>query len=294
MVAGLKRETLLQAEGQEMMDALLSEKVVKRLTRIAEANAIEYQAAEPFPHIVIDDFLPERLLETALRDFPTPRSLRWVDYDDSGEKKLAFPVAEALPRTLRDVLYFLNSPVALRFLETLTNIAGLIPDPYFKGGGLHQIEPGGFLEVHADFNHYQRLNLDRRLNLLLYLNRDWQEEYGGCLELWDPAMTRCVKKVLPIFNRCVIFSTTSDSFHGHPVPLTCPKGWTRKSIATYYYTNGRPEVEQNDAHSTLFQRRPGEAIKVRPSRYRLAKKVMRALLPPIITDTYYRMREPER
>lgn len=276
------------------MDVLLSADNIKKLEQWSVTQAVKYQTAEPFPHIVLDNFLPAPVVESAVQDFPQPKALRWVMYDEKTERKLAFPVAEALPSPLRDVLYFLNTPPVLRFLEELTGIQGIIPDPYFKGGGLHQIEPGGFLNVHADFNRYEKLKLDRRLNLLLYLNHDWREEYGGHLELWDHEMKACVKRVLPIFNRCVIFSTTSDSYHGHPIPLTCPPGWSRKSIATYYYTNGRPEEERNDSHSTLFQERPGVAPKGKPSRFRKAKKMMRSLLPPIITNAYYRMREPER
>ncbi len=299
MVARLERhvrppEVPEMLEVKDVMDVLLSEEVAKRLTHLAETRAEEYQSVEPFPHIVIDDFLPPAPLAEALRLFPAPRALRWLDYDEATERKLAFPVAEALPRPMREVLHFLNTAPVLRFLETLTGITGLIPDPYFKGGGLHQIEPGGFLDVHADFNWYEKLKLDRRLNLLLYLNQDWQEEFGGHLELWDREMKACVKRVLPVFNRCVIFSTTSTSYHGHPLPLTCPKGRTRQSIATYYYTNGRPAEEEQGSHSTLFQARPGAEAKGRPSRLRTVKKIAQALLPPIIADTYYRMRKPER
>ena len=276
------------------MDWLLNDEASKRLARLAESKANEYSSAEPFPHIVLDDFLPAPVVEAALQNFPPAKALRWMSYDEQTERKLAFPVAEALPPPLRDVLYFLNTPVVLHFLEELTGIKGVIPDPYFKGGGLHQIERDGFLNVHADFNRYEKLQLDRRLNLLLYLNRDWQEEFGGHLELWDREMKNCVKRVLPVFNRCVIFSTTSDAYHGHPIPLTCPPGWTRKSIATYYYTNGRPAEERNESHSTLFQERPGADPKGQPSKFRGAKKILRALLPPILTDAYYRMREPEQ
>ena len=185
------------------MDVLLGANVTKRLMQIAETHAAEYQSAMPFPHIVIDDFLPPTVVADALREFPAPRELRWVNYDEATERKLAFPVAEALPGALRELLYFLNTPLVLHFLEELTSIKGIIPDPYFKGGGLHQIERDGFLNVHADFNRYEKLQLDRRLNLLLYLNCGWQEEYGGHLELWDREMKNCVKRVLPIFNRCV-------------------------------------------------------------------------------------------
>jgi hypothetical protein len=93
---------------------------------------------------------------------------------------------------------------------------------------------------------------------LIYLNRDWREEYGGHLELWNAAMTQCDVRVLPVFNRAVIFSTTDRSFHGHPDPLKCPEGMTRKSMALYYYSRGRPEEEVSPSHSTLWQIRPAE------------------------------------
>ena len=273
------------------MDLLLSDAFTGRLEGLAASLAGPYQNAEPFPHTVIDDFLPKEPLLRALQAFPSAREVRWIDYDRANERKLAFPEAERLPCPLREVLYFLNSAPVLRFLEKLTGITGLVSDPYFTGGGLHQIEPGGFLEVHADFNRYQRLRLDRRLNLLLYLNRDWTEEYGGHLELWDQSMTNCVKKILPVFNRCVVFSTTDTAYHGHPTPLTCPSGWSRKSIATYYYTNGRPAEEANSAHTTLFQRRTGAGNDSWRGRLRrTAKSFARSVLPPILVSAMSALR----
>jgi Rps23 Pro-64 3,4-dihydroxylase Tpa1-like proline 4-hydroxylase len=276
-----------------VMDELLSEAVAERLRRLATENAVAYRTARPFPHIVIDNLLPAELLDRAVRAFPGPQDLKWIEYDRDHERKLAFPAAEKLPTVLRDVLYFFNSAPALEFLEILTGIEGLLPDPYFVGGGLHQIERGGHLGVHADFNKYERFDLDRRLNLLLYLNRDWPEEYGGHLELWDRTMSHCVERVLPLFNRCVVFSTTDFSFHGHPVPLNCPPDRTRRSLATYYYTNGRPEDEASASHSTLFQKRPGADVPGR-SAGRTARRIARALTPPIVTDTYYRLRGPKK
>jgi Rps23 Pro-64 3,4-dihydroxylase Tpa1-like proline 4-hydroxylase len=182
------------------------------------------------------------------------------------------------------VLYFFNSRFMLDFLEELSGIDGLIPDPYFMGGGLHQIKPGGFLEVHADFNRHGKLKLDRRLNVLLYLNQNWKEEYGGHFELWNKDMTAPVRKILPLFNRMAMFSTTSTSYHGHPTPLSCPPDRTRKSIAIYYYSNGRPEKEQRDGHDTLFQAREGA------SKPHLAgvKRAIRAITPPILLDAVTR------
>ena len=138
------------------------------------------------------------------------------------------------------------------FLERLTGIDALIPDPHYFGGGLHQIRPGGFLKVHADFNRHSRLDLERRLNAILYLNKDWQEEYGGHLQIWDNDMTRCEKKVLPVFNRLLVFATLDTANHGHPDPLTCPPDRARRSMALYYYTSDRPEGEQRRrAHHRL-------------------------------------------
>src|SRR5262249_10915505 len=131
---------------------------------------------------------------------------------------------------------------------------------------------------------------DRRLNLLVYLNRDWNDEYGGHLELWDPSMTRCVHKILPVFNRCVVFSTTDRSYHGHPTPLACPRDRNRKSIALYYYSNGRPQEERSESHSTLFRDRPGVVVAPQRSYSRAARRLVRSLVPPILADGYWYLR----
>src|SRR5204863_6284010 len=138
-------------------------------------------------------------------------------------------------------------------------IEGLIPDPYLFGGGLHQIERGGVLSVHADYNFHPVMHVDRRLNLLVYLNESWDPSWGGDLELWDRDMRRAVKTIEPVAGRCVIFGTTDFSYHGHPDPLTCPPEVTRRSLALYYYTNGRPAHEVDPSRNTTkFVPRPGE------------------------------------
>ncbi|HEY0552651.1 MAG TPA: 2OG-Fe(II) oxygenase [Thermoanaerobaculia bacterium] len=213
-----------------------------------------YVSARPFPHIVLDGLFPDETLETVLADFPTPDEIEWAKFDNATEKKLGYRYTSPLKRNLRDFLYEMSAPPVLRFLEELTGIEGLIPDPYFGGAGPHQILSGGFLKVHTDFNWHPLMKLDRRLNLLVYLNHDWEEEYGGHLELWDRGMTRCEERILPVFNRTVVFSTTDFSFHGHPTPLACPEGRSRKSVSFYYYTNGRPESERSAPHDTIFQK----------------------------------------
>ena len=213
-----------------------------------------YAPGDPFPHIVIDGLFDDAELDAVLRDFPSPEQTRWMRFDNPREKKLGFFYeSSAISERIRHFLDAMNGFEMLLFLEALTGIDGLIPDPYFGGGGLHQIEPGGFLKVHADFNVHPKLKLDRRLNMLIYLNKEWRDEYGGHLELWDAELRAPRQRILPAFNRTVVFSTTDTSFHGHPHPLTSPPGVTRKSVSLYYYTAGRPESERSAPHDTLFR-----------------------------------------
>ena len=147
----------------------------------------------------------------------------------------------------------LNSKEFLNFLETLTGISSLIADPYLEGGGPHEIMTGGHLKMHVDFNVHPVTKLDRRINVLIYLNEDWRDEYGGHLDLWSTDMGCLKKSILPTFNRTVIFNTTEESWHGHPDPLSCPQNITRKSIAMYYYTNTNMNISSQ--HSTIYKKR---------------------------------------
>jgi hypothetical protein len=253
---------------------------------VTEGGRASYLSAKPFPHIVFDDFLDPALLELVLAEFPKPGQIQWQRFDNAREIKLA-SAAEAIFGTVtRLLLYHLNSITFLEFLSDVTGIANLIPDPSFEGGGLHQIVRGGKLGIHADFNKHRAYQLDRRLNLLLYLNRDWREEFGGHLELWDRTMSRCERKVLPLFNRVMIFGTTDFTYHGHPDALQCPEGMTRKSLALYYFTNGRPAEEVSGEHSTLFQARSPADFRS-PTGQKL-RSLARDLLPPIVTRSLRR------
>lgn len=233
---------------------------ISRMRDVAASSASVYQSAEPFPHIVLDDFFDHTMLGAVLEEFPSPEQAFWRSFNNKYEEKLFSSADAAFGPITRLLLYHLNSLTFLEFLSEVTGIADLIPDPHFNGGGMHQIVPGGKLGIHADFNYHKLYRLDRRLNALIYLNKDWRAEYAGQLELWDREMKACKVKVPPVFNRLVVFSTTDYTYHGHPDPLQCPNGMTRKSLALYYYTNGRPTSEVTGAeHSTLFQeRRKGE------------------------------------
>jgi hypothetical protein len=226
----------------------------ERLYSLAESERVQYSSAQPFPHVVIDGLVPDGVLDSVVDEFPAPTE-RWRHFDDENQRKYGGGVLELdLGPTIRNVMAEFNSSAFVDFLQILTAIEEpLIPDPHFRGGGLHQIEPGGYLEVHADFNRHPTFELDRRVNVLLYLNRDWRPQWGGQLELWDQSMSRAERRIEPVFNRMVVFSITDTAFHGHPDALRSPTGRPRRSLAFYYYSNGRPATERSEEHSTLFQ-----------------------------------------
>jgi hypothetical protein len=257
---------------------------LSRMNELVESAHDSYINAKPYPHIVLDNFFDPNLLENVLCEFPKPGEIRWQRFDNKQEVKLASASEAAFGPVTRLLLYHLNSITFLEFLSNVTGIDNLIPDPRFEGGGLHQIVRGGKLGIHADFNKHGNYGLDRRLNLLIYLNKDWQEAYGGHLELWDSNMRGCEAKILPIFNRVMIFGTTDFTYHGHPNPLQCPENMTRKSLALYYFSNGRPSNEITGEHSTIFKaRHENEFNLTLGQRLRV---VARDFVPPILSRQF--------
>jgi Rps23 Pro-64 3,4-dihydroxylase Tpa1-like proline 4-hydroxylase len=224
--------------------------------------AKRYQRNPPCPHILLEDFIePETALEMA-REFPQPASDAWTQYKHTNENKLGMPRRDLFPATLGAVTDELNSPEFVAWVSRLTGIPDLVADPMLEGGGLHQCGPGGYLNVHTDFSkHHFHVNWHRRVNLILYLNPDWDNAWGGAIELWERApgggIARCVAKYPPRLNHALIFTTDGRSLHGFPDPLKCPEGQSRKSLALYYYT---VEKDANfAAHSTDYFARPQDS-----------------------------------
>lgn len=263
------------------------------LMSLASHHKADYQNNTPFPNFFFDSFFNEAFLSDVLDEFSEMGDAKDIKYKTPNEVKLASRGESRFGKKTKVFMHFLNSEPFLNFLSELTGIENLIPDPTYEGGGCHQIKPGGFLKVHADFNKHKATNLDRRLNVLVYLNKDWDESYGGHFELWNEDMTKCEKKLLPIFNRMAMFSTTDFSYHGHPDKLNCPEGRSRKSLALYYYTNGRPSSEINEGledHTTLFVDRKGNETEASMRRYNRVVNMATDWLPPVVWRAIKRMR----
>jgi len=223
--------------------------------RLAEL-AKSYRANRPFPHIHLESLLEPAAALALAEEFPKADSSAWIQYKHHNENKMGLPKRELFPARIRQAVDELNSPEFVAWLSALTGIDGLVADDTLEGGGLHQSGRGGFLNVHADFTmHHHHKNWRRRINLILYLNQNWRDEWGGAIELWDREMKQCAAKVPPLLNHALIFNTDEHSFHGFPDPLLCPEGVSRKSLALYYYT---PERDAGHRRSTNYRARPSD------------------------------------
>ena len=219
----------------------------------------KYKKAKPFYHIVIDNFVPDYLLYEVINEFPKPDDdiFTWKS-DDKNSIKLMCQDSELIGKLkyTRNLFNYLNDDRFLKQLEEITGIDELVADKELSGGGLHSTRRGGFLKVHSDFNVADNLpNLNRRLNLILFLNPIWQKKWGGYLDLYNEDLSEVIKSVKPIYNRAVIFATQPESdefgpsWHGFPKPIECPEDVCRNSLALYYYTKEKKAKK----HKTIYK-----------------------------------------
>jgi hypothetical protein len=249
-----------------------------RLTELADEWAARYRAATPFPHVVLDDVFPDQLLDELVAEFPSDDDAGWKLEGTSKQFKQQWRDSNRLPPTAASFVALLQAGPFVSFLERLTGVDGLVGDPHCHRGGLHQTSPGGFLKVHADYPLQPVLRLQRRVNVIVYLNRDWLPEWGGELQLWDAAMTECSERIEPRFNRIVVFDAL-DSNHGHPDPATSPPNVRRRSVALYYYVSPAHPSALPTVTPSIVRARPGETIGRLPVRWRY---IARDLLPPVL------------
>jgi len=240
---------------------------------VTEKEINEYRQAQPFPHMVVDNFLPPSLLNGVIDDFRNHNNWGWDNSDYSKDhqvKKFFSPWNNdgdtTLPINTKLILNYFNSPDVISMLEKLTGIEGLIADPTLLGGGMHKIESGGKLSIHADSRKHAVTGNYRRINLLVYLNKNWNSEWGGSLQLWNNDMTTMVQDIQPFFNRVVIFNTGGDTYHGHPHVLNTPEGVSRISLALYYYTKENPDTDENNVTSAVWKDVPSETKQITPTK----------------------------
>ena len=254
----------------------LNEAILSRTTTTALRAG--FDAAAPFPHLVIDGlFAPERLDRMAL-DFDRLADEDWIKYENANEVKFGTRPNVRLGPGSQTYFDTIHRARFTQFLSAVTGIEALVTDPMLRGGGLHEIPVGGKFKVHTDFTRHADTKLDNRLVLITYLNRGWQDGWGGALELWTASA--CVQKVVPVFGRSILFMHSATSLHGHPDPVRTPDGRTRRSAAAYFYTNGRPDPTPAERIGTRFLDPAREPVALQQ---RLARTV-RYFLPPVVMD----------
>jgi len=226
-----------------------------RLRALSLENRASYASAAPYPHVVLDGFLGEPLARTLASVFPSANHPDWKrrDHPEQGARlgQLQRTGFSNVDGALRHLLAELSGMAFLDFLESLTGIQGLIPDPHFRGAGLHLTLSGGHLAVHCDFNRDRFRSLTRRLTALYYLNPDWEPEWGGALELWNADATRCEQSILPQLDRLVVMAHGDTYWHGHPSPLKSPSHVGRAAVAAYFYT-AETSADVPQAHSAIW------------------------------------------
>jgi hypothetical protein len=223
-----------------------------RLPAAAESLHQQFQQAQPFPHIVLDDLFPDELLDGLNPELPDVSDRRHWAFENSAtltRYNIRSPVE--LGTAGQQLIAFLHSAHFLYFLTELTGIANLLPDPYLRGGGYNKMPRAGFFQVHSDRNTAYDAGLMRRLALIIYLNKDWPHEYGGQLELWRPGANTREVSVEPVFNRTIIFDTGEGHLHGVPT-VCCPENRTRNSFLAYYHTVGVDGKKDIPGHGTLY------------------------------------------
>ena len=216
-----------------------------------------YKNNIPFPHITIDNFFDETFANELVKSFPNRNDKNWIKYWNPIEKKYALNKFDTnLPYT--NLFHVLQSPDFLDYMKILTDIPNLETDPHLHGAGIHMHPNGGKLDMHLDYSIHPITKKQRRLNLIIYLNKEWKESYGGELQLWDKDFIEPKQRIFPKFNRAVLFQTNDISYHGLPQMIQCPEEESRKSIAIYYVSD--PTSSNNIRYKANFRPLPSQKI----------------------------------
>jgi hypothetical protein len=234
--------------------------------RTAELNR-EFTSSVPFGYIIIDQFLDTEFCRQLMAEFPAFDTQHALNERGETGRKAVFTDLARLGSAYTLFDQMIRSTELLDLISRITGIPNLLYDPEYAGGGTHENLDGQELDSHVDFNYHPRRQWHRRLNLIVFLNPEWEADWGGCLELlpdpWTAEGARPTAVVVPLANRAVLFETNEHSWHGFR-RIQLPAGRhhvSRRSIAVYFYTADRPVSETEASHGTLYvHRQLGEHI----------------------------------
>ena len=226
----------LQLDTENFLDLKTFTQTLERLRHESQTLRKSYITAKPYPHLIIDNLFEPQLLDRLITEFPQPQNRDWLVWDTTHESKTTSRGINGLSILTQMFCLWLNSTDVIKAIESIVGIDNLVGDPLFHGAGLHEMYRDGWLEMHADYTKHFTLPLMRRINILIYLNRDWDASWGGELVMQNPENPEEKASYPAYFNRTVIFPTTAKTFHGVPTPLTCPLDRSRKLLSIYYWS----------------------------------------------------------
>jgi hypothetical protein len=239
-----ERNLQVDVVGQNLVNLDIFTKSISKLCNNLESFHQDYSLGQPYPHVVIDDLFDAEILDRIVAEFPKSEDRDWLIWNTQHETKATSRGIAGLPMFTQIFSLWLNSSDFIEEIKKITGIDDLVPDPLFFGAGLHEMHRDGWLEIHSDYTKHPVLPLIRRINLLIYLNRDWDASWGGDLELWDNANPKQKTGYPCYFNRTIIFPTTSKTLHGVPNRLSCPPERSRKLLSIYYWSPASASVEE--------------------------------------------------
>ncbi len=224
---------------------------MRKLREQAQNLRDQFQSADPFQHVCFEDLVQPHRLEEVLAAFPNEDWENWRTYpNEHAQKTKVCESTYVLPSPISRLIFELNSGPFLELLEKISGIDNLLPDPHLRGGGMHMTVPGGTLTPHTDHHLFDKHPRYRRLNLILYLNENWEPSNQGFFELWDRNCTRVEKEISPLLGNSLLFRTDDNSVHGFSMPV---KGDFRRSIAVFYYTATANLEEYGGNTATYWQ-----------------------------------------
>jgi Rps23 Pro-64 3,4-dihydroxylase Tpa1-like proline 4-hydroxylase len=232
----------------------------KELFSRAEALRQEYVAAKPWPHVVVENGFPEDLLDAIASEITKIDQAHIISSLD--DRQIKQEASDGFGPATRHFLEIVDSESFRDFISTVTGVNNLLSDPTHKLAGAHRTPPGGYTKIHRDFEVHPDTGLFHRVNLLVYLNRDWPDSYGGSLELWPSDMSAVGRRVIPRFNTMVLWETHGGTLHGLPDPVTCPPNRMRLSVVSYYYTKEHRSAAAGERRARYWAARPGEDLPI--------------------------------
>lgn len=211
--------------------------------------AIDYSHGVPVPWLAFDDFLPADLFKKVQKEINSIPEHIWTKFTRNGSMMKECTNLKFVP-IIRELALNFNSHEFINWLEDMTGINRIIPDPHFIGAGLMRCYQGDSLKLHTDFNWNEQLHLNRCLSMILYLSPEWDESWQGSLEFWNFDKTECLHRVVPKPNRLLLWNYDERTVHGHPVPLTCPENASRDGLRIFYFNSNATPV--SPPHRSLY------------------------------------------